>query len=74
MLEEITEISQMEEVSVAQVALAWVLHQPGITSPIVGVSKMYQLEEAVQATEIRLNKDYVKRINEAYTTKPSIGH
>ena len=38
-------------VTPAQVALAWLLHQPGVTAPIVGASKMPQLEEAIAALD-----------------------
>jgi 1-deoxyxylulose-5-phosphate synthase len=47
-------VAQARGVPPAQVALAWVLQQPGITAPIVGASKMPQLEQAVAALDLRL--------------------
>ena len=37
-----------------QVALAWLLHQPAVTAPIVGATKPHHLEEAVTALAVRL--------------------
>jgi len=58
----------------AQVALAWLLHKPGVVAPIVGASKMYQLEEAVAATEIELDPVTIARLEKPYTTQPVLGH
>lgn len=73
-LEALKEVSQEHDISVAQTALAWILNQPEITSPIIGVTKMYQLEEAVEACSIKLDSDQLKRINEAYLPRSVIGH
>src|SRR4051812_46239003 len=58
-------------VSPAQVALAWVLHQPGVTAPIVGASKMDQLDEAVRALDIKLSADECASLQELYELHPS---
>ncbi|MDH5403358.1 MAG: aldo/keto reductase [Candidatus Heimdallarchaeota archaeon] len=73
-LDAITEVSKEQEMSIAQIALSWILHQPGITSPIIGVTKMKHLEEAIQAVSIKLNIDQIRKINEAYSSRPVIGH
>lgn len=67
-------IGKDEKISVAQVALSWVLKQPGVTSPIIGVSKLEQLEEAIEAVDLNLDRDYYNRISEAYSAHPIIGH
>ncbi|HEX8097745.1 MAG TPA: aldo/keto reductase, partial [Pyrinomonadaceae bacterium] len=54
--------------SVAQVALAWLLAQPGVTSIIIGANKMSQLEDNLKAAEIRLTPKEVARLSE--TTVP----
>jgi aryl-alcohol dehydrogenase (NADP+) len=64
--ERVAEVARDRGVSASQVALAWMLGKPGITSPIIGASKMYQLEEAVAATEIALSEDEVQRLEEPY--------
>lgn len=73
-LKVIEEIAKTEYLTIAQVALSWVLHQPGITSPIIGVSKLDHLNEAIAAVELDLDPDYYRRISEAYTSRPIIGH
>ncbi len=54
--------------SIAQVALAWVLAQPGVTSIIIGANKMSQLEDNLKAAEIKLTAEDVERISA--TTAP----
>ncbi len=61
-------------VSPAQIALAWMLHKPGITSPIVGASKMSHLEEAVAALEIELSEEDMAYLEEPYSPHPVLGH
>jgi aryl-alcohol dehydrogenase (NADP+) len=68
------ELAQKRGVSSAQMALAWMLHKPGVTSPIVGASKMYQLEEAAAALEIKLSEDEMKHLEELYQPHPVLGH
>jgi len=68
------ELAQQRGVSSAQMALAWLLHQPGVTAPIIGASKMYQLEEAVAALDIRLSPDELQRLEEPYVPHPVLGH
>jgi len=48
------------------VALAWVLHQPGITAPIIGASKSHHLEDAVKALSVKLDADELKYLSELY--------
>lgn len=73
-VETIVSIADEEKVNPAQIALSWVMHQPGITSPIVGVSKIQHLEDAIEAVEINLNSDHINRINESYSCRPVTGH
>ena len=73
-VDRVREIAQRRGVSNAQVALAWVLQQPGVTAPIVGASKMPQLEEAVQALEIQLTPEELKALEEPYRPHPVLGH
>ncbi len=50
----------------AQIALAWLLHKPGITAPVVGVSRVEQLDQLVDATDIVLDADDVSYLEELY--------
>ncbi|HJR60077.1 MAG TPA: aldo/keto reductase [Vicinamibacterales bacterium] len=69
----VAEIAQERGVKPAQIALAWVLRQPGITSPIVGASKMHQLDEAVEASKITLTDDEARRLEEPYVPHRVLG-
>jgi aryl-alcohol dehydrogenase-like predicted oxidoreductase len=50
----------------ADVALAWLLHQPDVTAPIIGPRTLVQLEEAVRATELKLDGATLKRLDEIF--------
>ena len=52
--------------SPATVALAWLLHNPVVTAPIIGPRTVEQLENAVRATEIVLDADVLKRLDEIF--------
>jgi aryl-alcohol dehydrogenase (NADP+) len=65
-VDRVREIAARRSVSSAQIALAWVLAQPGVTAPIVGASKMPQLEEAIAAIDIRLTAEESKELEELY--------
>ena len=73
-VDRVTAIARQHGVSNAQIALAWVLAQPGVTSPIVGASKMPQLEEAVAALQVKLSADDLKQLAEPYTPHTVLGH
>ncbi|KAI5479807.1 aryl-alcohol dehydrogenase [Pseudohyphozyma bogoriensis] len=72
--EKVEEISKARGLSMAQVALAWVLAQPAITAPIVGTTKLESLKELVQATHVKLTEDEIKAIAEPYRPRPTMGH
>ncbi len=73
-LERVIDLAKRKGVKPAQIALAWLLHQPGITAPIIGATKMYQLEEAVAAVEIGLSPDECAYLEEPYHPHPLLGH
>lgn len=73
-LDAVIAVANRHGVKPAQIALAWMLHKPGITSPIIGASKMYQLEEAVAATEITLSAEDITALEAAYVPHPILGH
>jgi aryl-alcohol dehydrogenase (NADP+) len=58
----------------AQVALAWLLAQPGVTAPIIGASKVTHLEDAVKALDLKLDGDELKALAEPYRPHPVMGH
>src|SRR2546422_43659 len=65
-VDRVTELAKKRGSNNAQVALAWVLHQPGITAPIIGASKQGHLEDAGKALAIRLDADELKYLSELY--------
>ena len=58
----------------AQVALAWLLHKPGVTAPIVGATKVAHVEDALEATELTLSEDEIARLEEPYVPHAISGH
>jgi aryl-alcohol dehydrogenase-like predicted oxidoreductase len=58
----------------AQVALAWLLHKPGVTAPIVGATKVGHLEDALAATELELSPDEIALLEEPYRPNRVLGH
>ncbi|HTT36166.1 MAG TPA: aldo/keto reductase [Burkholderiales bacterium] len=73
-VEHVTAVAKRRDVSNAQVALAWLLHQPGVTAPIIGASKMQHLEDAVKALEVKLTDEELKVLAEPYRPHPVLGH
>lgn len=57
-----------------QVALAWLLHQPGVVAPIIGATRLEHLEDAVAALEIRLSEEERKELEEPYKPHRVLGH
>ena len=58
----------------AQVALAWLLHKPGVTAPIVGATKLEHLEDAIAAEQLTLADDEMARLEEPYVPHAVSGH
>jgi 1-deoxyxylulose-5-phosphate synthase len=73
-VDRVVEVAQARGVSPSQVALAWLLNKPGITSPIIGASKMNHLEEAVAATEIILSEEEIRLLEDSYQPHLVLGH
>jgi aryl-alcohol dehydrogenase-like predicted oxidoreductase len=59
----LSEIATKHNASVAQVALGWLLAQPGITSIIIGANKMSQLDDNLKAVDVELSEDEISRLN-----------
>jgi 1-deoxyxylulose-5-phosphate synthase len=58
----------------ARIALAWLLHKPGVTAPIVGATKLAHLEDAVAAVEVPLSREEIARLEEPYQPHRVAGH
>jgi 1-deoxyxylulose-5-phosphate synthase len=68
------EVAAERGVPSAQVALAWLLHRPGVTAPIVGATKPGHLEDALAAEELVLTDEEMRRLEGPYVPHPVLGH
>ena len=57
----------------AQIAMAWLLAQVAVTSPIVGATKPHHLDDAIAAMSVTLSDEEVKRLEEVYQPRPATG-
>ena len=72
-VERVAEVAAARDVPRAQVALAWMLSKPFVTSPIVGVTKNHHLDDAVAAVDLELSADEIARLEEPYRPHPVLG-
>ncbi len=62
--------SREKKVSVAQLALAWLLHQPVVTTVIIGAKKMEQLEDNLKAVDVQFSEDELKQLDDISKLSP----
>jgi aryl-alcohol dehydrogenase-like predicted oxidoreductase len=72
-VERVGEIAAARGIPRAQVALAWMLHKPAITSPIIGATKPNHLDDAVAALSVKLTAEEMTRLEEPYVPHPVAG-
>src|SRR5215472_14127569 len=72
-VDRITELAKKREIPNAQIALAWMLHKPGVSSPIIGATKPHHIEDAIKAVEVKLTDEEVKYLEEPYLPHPVLG-
>lgn len=72
-VEQVEKVAQARGVPMAQIALAWVLKNPQVTSPIVGATKAHHLEDAVAALSIKLSDEECKTLEAPYIPHPVLG-
>jgi 1-deoxyxylulose-5-phosphate synthase len=60
------EVARARGVPTAQIALAWLLHKPAVTAPIVGATKVAHLEDALAAEQLSLSNEEIARLEELY--------
>ena len=73
-VERATAVAEQRGVTPAQIALAWLLHKPGVSAPIIGASQMRHLEEAVAAEQIKLSPEEMTLLEEPYRPHRVLGH
>jgi aryl-alcohol dehydrogenase-like predicted oxidoreductase len=73
-VERTAEVAAARGVPSAQVALAWLLHKPGVTAPIVGATKAEHVDDALAAERLSLSEDELARLEEPYVPHAISGH
>jgi len=73
-VDQVAEVAKERGVPPAQVALAWLLHQPAVTAPIIGASKSHHLADALAALELKLSSTEIAALEEPYVAHPVLGH
>ena len=73
-VDRVGEVAAERGVTSAQIALAWLLHKPGVTAPIAGATKSEHLEDAIAAEQLSLSADEIARLEEPYVPHAVSGH
>jgi len=73
-VDRVAEVAAARGMPAAQVALAWLLHKPGVTAPIVGATKLEHLDDAVAAEQLTLDPAEIARLEEPYVPHSIAGH
>ena len=73
-VDHVTEIAKKRSVPNAQIALAWILHKPGVTAPIIGATKQNHIPDAVKGAAIKLSAEEIAYLEAPYKPHPILGH
>src|SRR3984957_3252662 len=73
LIDRVLEVAAKRDISPAQVALAWLIRNPVVTSPIVGVTKPSHLSDAIAAVDVELDADEVAYLEEPSPPHPAAG-
>ena len=72
-VDRVTKVAAARGIPRAQVALAWLMSKPVITAPIVGATKLQQLDDAIASVDVRLSADEVRSLEEPYVPHAVVG-
>ena len=72
-IQRIKEVADKKKVTMAQVSLAWILSKPLVASPVVGCTKISQLEELCKVFEVKLSPEDIKYLEELYVPHKTVG-
>lgn len=72
--ERVQHLAEEEGATMAQISLAWLLHKNRVNTPIIGVTSVDHLEDAIEATNIDLKESDVEYLEESYEPSPIVGH
>jgi 1-deoxyxylulose-5-phosphate synthase len=73
-VDQVAELAADRGVPSAQIALAWLLHRPGVTAPIIGATKLGHLQDALAAEQLDLSDAELARLEDPYVPHPVLGH
>ncbi|MBY4838019.1 aldo/keto reductase [Pantoea sp. DY-15] len=71
--ERLANVAADKGVTRAQVALAWLLHKPAVTAPIIGASREQQFAELVKAVDVELSENEIAELETVYQPHPVVG-
>jgi 1-deoxyxylulose-5-phosphate synthase len=72
-VDRVADVAGVRGISPAQVALAWLLHKPGVTAPIVGATRVSHIDDAIAAASLELSSDEIGRLEETYVPRFEAG-
>ena len=71
-IDAVTAVARQRGAAPAEVAIAWLLAQPGVTAPIIGATRLNHLDDSVKALGTRLTAEEVAQLEGAYVTQPPL--
>ena len=72
-IQRIKEIADKRNITMAQVSMAWLLSKKYVSSPVIGCTKIKQLEDLISAVKIKLTEDEIKYLEELYKPHKPVG-
>ena len=72
-IKRIKEIADKLKISMAQVSLAWMFSKPLVASPVIGCTKISQLEDICKAVKVKLSEEDIKYLEELYVPHKTVG-
>jgi aryl-alcohol dehydrogenase-like predicted oxidoreductase len=73
-VDRVSQVAAGRRVPPAQVALAWLLHRPGVSAPIVGATRTGHLTDALAAEQLELTGEEIRALEELYVPHSVLGH
>jgi 1-deoxyxylulose-5-phosphate synthase len=72
-VDRVVALAKARGVKPTQIALAWLLHQGGLAAPVIGTTKLEQIDDAAGAVEISLSRDEAASLEAPYRARPVMG-
>lgn len=72
-VDRVVALAKQRGVKPSQIALAWLLHKPGLAAPVIGSTALEQIDDAAEATGVTLGADEIKSLDNLYRARPVMG-